>query len=221
MLDEASAPPLGWSDTRAIGEARLTLRSRMTLLAYTDGLVERRGLDIDDGIARAADALRLRPERGAEETADALLETFVQPADASDDIALFVLQIADVPATFQVEIPAAPLVVRELRGRLKSWLTRRGLNEEQVGDTVLAVSEACNNAIEHGYGGDHGTIRVTLEHQAEVLRIVVEDDGTWKDVRSDPTRGRGMLIMNRTMDSATVAPAPTGTRVDLELHLTS
>ena len=25
--------------------------------------------------------------------------------------------------------------------------------------------------------------------------------------------------MNRTMDSATVAPAPTGTRVDLELHL--
>jgi len=58
-----------------------------------------------------------------------------------------------------------------------------------------------------------------LEHQAGVLRITVEDDGTWKAVRSDPARGRGMLIMNRTMDSATVASDPNGTRVDLELHL--
>ena len=220
LLDEASAPPLGWMDTRTISEARLTLRSRMTLLAYTDGLVERRGLDIDEGIERAADTLRLRPERGAEDTADALLETFVQPSDASDDIALFVLQLDDVPATFRVEIPGDPLVVRELRGRLKGWLTRRGLTQEQTADTVLAVSEACNNAIEHGYGGARGTIRLTLEHRSGVLHISVEDDGTWKAVRSDPTRGRGMLIMNRTMDSATVASAPSGTRVDLELHLT-
>jgi len=219
LLDKAPAPPLGWTETRWIREARLTLRSRMTLLAYTDGLVERRGLAIDDGIARAADALRLRPERGAEDTADALLETFVQPSAASDDVALFVLQLDDVPATFQVEIPADPLVVRQLRARLKGWLARRGLTDEQTADTVLAVSEACNNAIEHGYGGDHGTIRITIEHHAGVLRITVEDDGTWKAVRSDPTRGRGMLIMNRTMDSATVASAPTGTRVDLELHL--
>jgi serine phosphatase RsbU (regulator of sigma subunit)/anti-sigma regulatory factor (Ser/Thr protein kinase) len=219
LLDEASAPPLGWIGTNTIREARLTLRSRMTLLAYTDGLVERRGLNIDDGIERAADTLRLRPERGAEDTADALLETFVQPTDASDDIALFVLQLDDVPATFQVEIPADPLIVRGLRGRLKAWLARRGLNDEQTADTVLAVSEACNNAIEHGYAGEHGTIRITLEHQAGVLRITVEDDGTWKAVRSDPARGRGMLIMNRTMDSATVASDPNGTRVDLELHL--
>ena len=195
--------------------------SAMTLLAYTDGLVERRGLNIDDGIERAADTLRLRPERGAEDTADALLETFVQPTDASDDIALFVLQLDDVPATFQVEIPADPLIVRGLRGRLKAWLARRGLNDEQTADTVLAVSEACNNAIEHGYAGEHGTIRIMLEHQAGVLRITVEDDGTWKAVRSDPARGRGMLIMNRTMDSATVESAPNGTRVDLELHLSS
>ena len=124
-----------------------------------------------------------------------------------------------MPAAFRVEIPADPLVVRELRARLKAWLERRGLTAEQVGDTVLAVSEACNNAIEHGYDGDFGMIRITLEHRAGVLHITVEDDGAWKAVRSDPTRGRGMLIMNRTMDSATVAPAPTGTRVDLELHL--
>ena len=59
-----------------------------------------------------------------------------------------------MPAAFRVEIPADPLVVRELRARLKAWLERRGLTEEQVADTVLAVSEACNNAIEHGYGGE-------------------------------------------------------------------
>ena len=64
-------------------------------------------------------------------------------------------------------------------------------------------------------------IRITLEHRAGVLHITVEDDGTWKAVRSDPTRGRGMLIMNRTMDSATVASAPPGRGSTSELHLTA
>ena len=88
-----------------------------------------------------------------------------------------------------------------------------------MADTLLAVSEACNNAIEHAYRDQYGEIRLTLEHTAGMLRIAVEDDGQWKATRSDPTRGRGMLIMNETMDRASVASAATGTRVDLQLYL--
>ena len=41
-----------------IREARFTLRLNGALLAYTDGLVERRGVSIDDGIDRVAELLR-------------------------------------------------------------------------------------------------------------------------------------------------------------------
>ena len=159
MLDKASSPPLGWTDTRSIREETLTLQSRMTLLAYTDGLVERRGTDIDDGIARVADVLRLRPELNADQTADAVLEEIVAPIDASDDIALLLLQLDDVPARVHIEIPSVPTLVRDIRARLRVWLVRRGLNEDQVADTLLAVSEACNNAIEHAYPHEYGQIR--------------------------------------------------------------
>ena len=49
--------------------------------------------------------------------------------------------------------------------------------------------------------------------------VAIEDDGNWRPPVPDPTRGRGLIIMEGTMDSATVAPGTNGTRVDLELGL--
>lgn len=62
-------------------------------MLYTDGLVERRGEDIDAGLHRLADALarfaRLSPER----LADALLARLGVSAGARDDIALIVVRL--------------------------------------------------------------------------------------------------------------------------------
>ena len=70
-----------------------------------------------------------------------------------------------------------------MRRRLRAWLANRGVDHEEAADVVLAVSEACNNAIEHGYrdnGG--GPVKVSLAAaEGGVLRIVVEDHGTWRD----------------------------------------
>ena len=57
-LDQANAPPLGWAAAEEIREAHFTLPVNGALLAYTDGLVERRGVSIDDGIDRVAELLR-------------------------------------------------------------------------------------------------------------------------------------------------------------------
>ncbi len=219
LLDQAASPPLGWTDPKAMPEAVLALPSQMTLLAYTDGLVERRGAVIDDGITRLVDLLQERPELGADATSDRLLREVVAPLSATDDIALLLVRINEVPAVMRVEIPSEPSVMRGLRARLELWLGRRGLNRDQRADTILAVSEACNNAIEHGYRQGAGTIRITLEHRAGALRIAIEDDGTWRPPITDPTRGRGMTIMEGTMDSVIVTPGETGTRVDLEIEL--
>ena len=207
-LDQAGSPPLGWADPKTIGEAHLALPSQMTLLAYTDGLVERRGIGIDEGMTRLADLLRERPELGADEAADVLLEKMVDPLAATDDIALLLIRLSEVPATMRIEIPSDPAVMRGLRARLRTWLSRRGLDADQQNDAILAVSEACNNAIEHAYRHNEGTIRLTLEHRGSTLLMVVEDDGTWVPPVSDPTRGRGRMIMEGTMHTARIAPGP-------------
>ena len=108
-----------------------------------------------------------------------------------------------------------------MRLRVGTWLERRGVGDDQRADTVLAITEACNNAIEHGYRGQGGTIRLTLEHRGGTLAISVEDEGRWREPRPDPTRGRGLVIMRSTMHRADVTPGKRGTRVELELRLPS
>jgi anti-sigma regulatory factor (Ser/Thr protein kinase) len=118
-----------------------------------------------------------------------------------------------------IEVPSEPAVMRSVRLRVGTWLERRGVGEDQRADTVLAITEACNNAIEHGYRGQGGTIRLTLEHSGTTLNIAVEDEGRWREPRADPTRGRGLVIMKSTMHRADITSGKTGTRVELELRL--
>ena len=49
-LDRASAPPIGVAEPGDIVEARLLPVRGSVLAMYTDGLIERRGQNIDEGI---------------------------------------------------------------------------------------------------------------------------------------------------------------------------
>jgi serine phosphatase RsbU (regulator of sigma subunit)/anti-sigma regulatory factor (Ser/Thr protein kinase) len=216
-LDQANAPPLGWAAADEISEARLTLPANGAVLAYTDGLVERRGSSIDDGIDRLAELLRDGSQLSAAEAADRLLDYLVIPLSATDDIALLLVRHVGVPSVVEIEIPADSTLMHGVRTRLRTWLGRRGFGEEQQTDAVLAVSEACNNAIEHGYSGRTGTIKLRFEHRADLLTFTIEDEGIWRTPEPDPTRGRGTLIMKATMDRTSIAHNGSGTRVELEL----
>jgi serine phosphatase RsbU (regulator of sigma subunit)/anti-sigma regulatory factor (Ser/Thr protein kinase) len=219
LLDQAASPPLGWAQGKAIGEERLQLTSQSTLLAYTDGLVERRGASIDDGIELLGRLLAEHAERPAASACDAILNSVLSASPADDDMALLLVKATEVPATLAIEVPSEPQEMRSVRLRVGTWLDRRGVGEDQRADTVLAITEACNNAIEHGYRGQGGTIRLSLEHRGNTLAISVEDEGRWREPRPDPTRGRGLVIMKSTMHRADITPGKAGTRVDLELKL--
>ncbi len=106
-----------------------------------------------------------------------------------------------------------------LRRRLQAWLTLRGLGEDERAETVLAISEACNNAVEHAYSENEGTIRLLLEHREESLHVVVADSGAWRERRPSPERGRGTPIMESLMDNAEIAHDQRGTRVTLDRRL--
>ncbi|MDP9259913.1 MAG: serine/threonine-protein phosphatase [Actinomycetota bacterium] len=57
-LDLAQAPPLAFFPGDLIIEARIALPPHATLLAYTDGVIERRDQVIDEGIARLESAFQ-------------------------------------------------------------------------------------------------------------------------------------------------------------------
>lgn len=72
-------------------EAEVVLRESSRLLLYTDGLIERRARDIDDGFALlAATAARLH-DRPVDEMADRLVEELLADEDHRDDVCLLAI----------------------------------------------------------------------------------------------------------------------------------
>ena len=152
-LDRASAPPIGVAGPSDVVEAVLPLPREAALVLYTDGLVERRGQDID----RAIDVLGELVSEEPDAPPDVLVAQVVAaigPTD--DDVALLVASVDAERLAFEVEIPSEPVMLRAVRRRLEAWLMQRHLEHDDIVDVVLAVSEACNNAIEHAYGDDGG-----------------------------------------------------------------
>jgi serine phosphatase RsbU (regulator of sigma subunit) len=74
-------------------EQRVHLPPGSVLLLYTDGLVERRGSDLDAGVRRLGEVLGAELDRSAEELCDAVVAAMTD-LDNDDDIAVLVLRTA-------------------------------------------------------------------------------------------------------------------------------
>jgi hypothetical protein len=73
-------------------EEAVTLERGTTVLLFTDGLVERRGTDLDTGTARLVAAARELADRPLDELCDDLIERLVQ-GRPEDDVALVALRL--------------------------------------------------------------------------------------------------------------------------------
>jgi serine phosphatase RsbU (regulator of sigma subunit) len=87
-LDGARGPVHGLAERSPRPEGRTTLGAGGTLLLFTDGLVERRGEDLDAGLARLARAATARQAAPLDALVDGLLADLVDVGGASDDIAV-------------------------------------------------------------------------------------------------------------------------------------
>jgi len=88
-IDVAPGPPLG-TFPGTFAEVVVPLAELDTVVLFTDGLVETRGADLDDGLTRLRQALRelrLPPEA----VADHVMRTMGVSQGAADDVALMVL----------------------------------------------------------------------------------------------------------------------------------
>ncbi|MGN9812607.1 SpoIIE family protein phosphatase [Micromonospora sp. BQ11] len=204
-LWDGRSGPLGTrAASRTRGEAELTLTRGSRLLLYTDGLVERRGERIDQGLERLVDVLGKRRDAPlaalAEEVSDAMLEG----EDGHDDTCLLALAFDGAPL-FRRVVPAGMAELAPLRAALDEWLAGFDLPESERYGIVLATSEAVANAIEHGCGGDPaGRVTVTATLDGELLDLRVSDSGRWLPPRASLHRGRGMALMGRLMDDLVV-----------------
>lgn len=94
LLDQAISPPLGiFAEHSPRPEATVTYVPGDLLVLYTDGLVERRGEDIDAGLYRLADALARYAHMSPDRLADTLLTRLGVADGGRDDIALIIVRL--------------------------------------------------------------------------------------------------------------------------------
>ncbi|MEN8650062.1 ATP-binding SpoIIE family protein phosphatase [Streptomyces sp. 21So2-11] len=198
--EDHTGPPLGtggWMHT----SGTIGLPPGSTAVLYTDGLVERRGEDIDEGVDRLETAVA-----GATGTpqvvCDRLIRALGVTAEHDDDVAVLVVQHpartghnAELFHNAALEllggIEAAPRARAFASGVLASW--RFPVELCDLG--VLAASELVANSLQHG------TPPMRLRLRRTDRRLIIEvtdgDDHLPRRRRADPAdeAGRGISIV--------------------------
>jgi PAS domain S-box-containing protein len=186
-----------------------------TVLVYTDGLVERRGEVIDDGIERLG--LLAGQQGGAPPArlAGHLLAAMVTDGRVHDDIALVAAR--HLPAALYCRHPAQPTELTGIRRAVEAWAAANALPEDITDDLQLALGEAIANAVEHAYRDhDPGEVEYTLRCSADGAHVeaVVTDFGSWRPPPADRGhRGRGLELINALGRDVAVDHGATGTVV--------
>jgi PAS domain S-box-containing protein len=221
FLEPVASPPLGsaWHDGE-VAEASASLRPGATLILVTDGLIERRGVSLLDGLARLRDAASAEPGQGLEALCERLVGSLLEP-EVADDVAILVIR--NQPRStgpMRLEVPAEPSSLASIRAALRRWLRDVGVAALDSHDIVLAATEACSNVVLHAYGSGTGFIdveAVSAEGDSAV-QVTVRDRGTWRTQTSEGG-GRGFLVMRGLMDEVQVDHAADGTVIRLRRRI--
>jgi serine phosphatase RsbU (regulator of sigma subunit)/anti-sigma regulatory factor (Ser/Thr protein kinase) len=212
-LSEAASPPVGVSTTGQYVESSVDLAPGSTLLLYTDGLIERRGVSIQTGLDRLHDLSLTLADRSLDELCDELLGSLLDRAPVEDDVALLVFRIARSDGSpLHIEVPAEAHVLVHVRSATRRWLDDSGVDQEIAEEILVACGEACNNVVEHAYGAAPGSLEVDLRMVDGSVEITIRDHGAWRPA-GDRGGGWGLDLTRALMDSVKVQGRKSGTRV--------
>jgi anti-sigma regulatory factor (Ser/Thr protein kinase)/putative methionine-R-sulfoxide reductase with GAF domain len=222
IVEVPLAPPLGAFGFKHCSEHELPFASGETLLLYTDGLVERPRVPLRHSLNELVVAVE--GARSPEEACLLGMDRLMPHRGPRDDVAVIAVQNQPVPEVLDIEMPADPSMLVRLRHVLTRWLRTQGLEREVQAEILIAVSEACANAVEHAYGPGRGKFKVrarrieTESADGEAIEVTVVDTGCWRAPRGE-NRGRGLKIMEAAMDSLDVRTADEGTEIVMRRHL--
>jgi anti-anti-sigma factor len=227
-LEDATGTVMGVRARPPYTAGTATIEPGESILLYTDGLVERRGELVDDGIDRLAEIAARHHALSPDALTDALLAGALDgnhantsaggAPDPVDDVALIVARL--VPAPLRLVLPARATVLRELRAAVLAWASSVGIADDDLYDLQLAVGEAAANAVEHAYRGrEPGPMSVELVRDADGgIEAHVRDEGTWRPVPEDKGyRGRGLELIRDVSSRMRLHHGPEGTEVRFRL----
>jgi integral membrane sensor domain MASE1/anti-sigma regulatory factor (Ser/Thr protein kinase) len=210
FVEEGLGSPLGCDDPGLPAEASLRLVPDSTLLLYTDGLVEKRSVSIDEGLERLA-TVATDGGQDLEAFCEQLLCSMVE-GDTADDVAL--LAIRPIPLTGRplLRLPAEPRVLAPLRQTLRRWLRESDADPHVAKDILLACGEVCTNVIQHAYGAKEGPLEISLDVRDGMAEVTIRDRGRWRP-SSGTHGGRGLPLVQELMESVELTGGPDGTVV--------
>ncbi len=220
LLGEEHGLPLALRPSWQRLESHITMPPRATLLLYTDGLVERRGHSLDDGMTRAADLVQSGRSQALEEVADRLMSQLEPGGGYPDDVAMLLYR---QPAPFSLEFVADASNLADSRNALRGWLTRAGVEPDQIQDVLIATGEAVANAIEHGHRDQRvGTVSLRATAIVDRLQVTISDTGAWKTPAhtAEFSRGRGISLMRVLMEDCSIESSEAGTTVSMHARIT-
>jgi PAS domain S-box-containing protein len=210
-LEGARGLPLGVAPAPRFHEARGRLEPGSTILLYTDGLVERPGESIDEGLDRLREVAGRAPA-DPEGLANYVVAGMLGDAVRPDDVAVLAVQMAPTPSELDVRLEGARDDLAALRDELRVWLGRQNVGRRQAEDVILACSEATANAMEHAYGNREGPIEIRGRREPDRVVVSVADSGRWRPPREDE-RGRGLGVIDAMMDRVDILKRADGTEV--------
>ncbi len=121
-------------------------------------------------------------------------------------------------------IPADAASVTVVRQAVTGLGDLDGWDPVFLADVRVAISEACENAVAHGYP-DHrpGTVAIRVELTGDGMAVNVRDDGVGfpaVDAPGRPGTGLGMALMGTLADELSITSPPGGpTELSMTFHI--
>lgn len=139
------------------------------------------------------------------------------PAVASPRSARHPGPVPDRTDFYRIRFDADPVQLIFFRHGLDRWLRGLAWPEPERVDAVLAVHEACTNAVQHAYaaacpGDVEVTGRLVVGRSARHLVIVVRDHGAW---RPSAGAGLGLATVHACMEGVRIQRDAGGTVVTM------
>ena len=219
LLEGGRGLPLGTGLGAKYRQSVVALPAGSIVLLYTDGLVERRGDSIDDGIEALVAAMRDGPN-DAEQLLEHILDNLVEGAHRADDIAILAARFLPVaPQPLDLEVASRERSLQLVRDAIRTWLEGTELARPDAEELLLAAWEVCANAIEHADDPLEEVVRIRATVDESRVRIVVDDTGRFVPVAARPNRGLGLLLTEKLSSELEITTSERGTRVALEKAL--
>jgi anti-sigma regulatory factor (Ser/Thr protein kinase) len=212
-------PPIGAVEGARYQTAEVDLEAGMTLLLYTDGLIERRERRLEVGFEELASVATTVAEAPVADFCELVLQEMMRGSEIADDIALLAVRVLEAPS-LRRRIPARAEELAPLRQALRRWLAEAGIEGNVAYDVVLAASEACANAVEHPVGRRDRFIDVDATLVDGSVQLRVRDSGSWRSASSSSRRGRGLMLIENVMDDVVIARSHGGTELRMTRRLT-